>query len=82
VQSDYYPISFTAEQWSALQKALPTGVCDFSRAGVNQKGATPWQTYQDDAAGGAVIYGGRALGHAPARSGEGWTSSVFAGWLK
>jgi hypothetical protein len=82
LQSDYYPISFTAEQWSALQKAFPTGVCDFSKPGVNQKGAIPWQTYQDDAAGGAVIYGGKPLGRAPARSGEGWTTSVFAGWLK
>src|SRR5256714_7684565 len=80
--SAYYPITFTAEQWSALQKALPTGVCDFSKSGVNQKGAIPWQTYQDDAAGGAVIYGGRTLGRAPARSGEGWTSGTFAGWLK
>ena len=82
VQSDYYPITFTAEQWSALQKAFPTGICDFSKPGVNQKGAIPWQTYQDDAAGGAVIYGGRTLGRAPARSGEGWTSGTFAGWLK
>ncbi len=82
VQSDYYPITFTADQWAALKKALPTGVCDFSKSGVAQKGTIPWQTYQDDAAGGAVVYGGRPLGRAPAGSGEGWTSPAFAGWLK
>jgi Tannase-like family of unknown function (DUF6351) len=81
-QSDYYPIQFTAEQWSQLQQAFPSGVCDFSRAGVSQKGTVPWQTYQDDSRGGSVIYGGRALGSAPAHSGEGWTSQAFAGWLK
>jgi hypothetical protein len=81
-RSDYYPIQFTEEEWAALQKALPGGVCDFSKAGVSQTGAVPWQTYQDDSAGGAVIYGGKPLGPAPAYSGEGWTSSAFAGWLK
>jgi hypothetical protein len=81
-RSDYYPIQFTEEQWSALQKAFPSGVCDYSKAGVSQKGAVPWQTYQEDGAGGTVIYGGRSLGRAPANSGEGWTSSNFAGWLK
>jgi len=81
-RSDYYPIQFTEEQWSALQKAFPSGVCDYSKGGVNQKGAVPWQTYQEDSAGGTVIYGGRPLGRAPANSGEGWTSSSFAGWLK
>jgi hypothetical protein len=82
VRSDYYPITFSDEQWAALTKAFPTGVCDFSKAGVNQKGAVPWQTYQDDGNSGAVIYGGKALGRAPAGSGEGWTSAAFAGWLK
>jgi hypothetical protein len=82
VRSDYYPIQFTEEQWTALQKAWPTGVCDFSKAGVSQTGTVPWQTYQDDSNGGAVIYGGKPLGAAPANSGEGWTSSAFAGWLK
>jgi hypothetical protein len=81
-QSDYYPIQFTAEQWAALQKAFPTGVCDFSKPGVSQKGTVPWQTYQSDAGGAAVIYGGRPLGRAPANSGEGWASASFSGWLK
>jgi hypothetical protein len=80
--SDYYPIQFTGEQLAALKKAFPNGVCDFSKPGVSQKGAIPWQTYQEDSAGGAVVYGGKPLGRAPAGSGEGWTSGAFAGWLK
>jgi hypothetical protein len=81
-QSDYYPITFTTEQWARLQKVFPTGVCDWSRPGVGQQKTIPWQTYQNDPEGDTVIYGGRPLGRAPANSGEGWTSSSFAGWLK
>jgi hypothetical protein len=81
-QSDYYPVQFSEEQWAALGKSFPTGVCDFSKAGVSQTATVPWQTYQDDANGGSVIYGGKPLGPAPPHSGEGWTSPAFAGWLK
>jgi hypothetical protein len=81
-RSRYYPLEFTEEQWLKLQKAFPAGVCDFSKAGVSQQGTVPWQTYQSDASGGAVIYGGRPLGRAPANSGEAWTSQAFNGWLK
>jgi len=81
-RSSYYPIEFTEEEWTKLQKGFPSGVCDFSKRGVSQMGAMPWQTYQQDAAGQTVIYGGKPLGKAPARSGEGWTSPAFAGWLK
>jgi hypothetical protein len=80
-QSAYYPASFTAEQWAQLQQAFPTGVCDFSKPGVSQQQTVPWRTYQSDPSG-AVIYGGKPLGRAPAGSGEGWTSAAFAGWLK
>jgi hypothetical protein len=79
---DYYPITFIPEQWAALQKAFPTGVCDFSKPGVSQKGTVPWQTYQSDAAGASVIYGGKPMGPAPSNSGEGWTSPAFSDWLK
>jgi hypothetical protein len=82
LQSDYYPVQFTAEQWAQLQGAWPHGVCDFSKPGVSQKGTVPWHTYQDDTKGGAVIYGGKPLGPAPSGSGEGWASSAFAGWLR
>jgi hypothetical protein len=81
-RSAYYPVSFSEEQWTALEHAFPTGVCDFTRPGVGQQPTIPWQTYQSDAEGGSVVYGGRPLGKAPANSGEGWTSEAFAGWLK
>jgi hypothetical protein len=80
-RSDYYPIEFTAEQWTTLEHAFPTGVCDFSKLGVGQQTTIPWQTYQNDGEGGAVVYGGKPLGRAPVRSGEGWTSTAFSGWL-
>ena len=81
-QSEYYPVVFTEEQWAALQKAFPSGVCDFTKPGVEQQNTVPWQTYQSDAKGESVIYGGKPLGAAPADSGEGWTSESFAEWLK
>jgi hypothetical protein len=81
-QSDFYPLTFTGDQWAALEKAFPTGVCDFSKPGVDQTGAVPWQTYQDDSNGGAVIYGGKPLGPAPDTSGSGWTSDTFGGWRR
>jgi hypothetical protein len=56
-------VTFTGAQWKALQKALPDGVCDYSRPGVHQHGAVAWLTYQD--ARGHVIYGGKPLGPAP-----------------
>jgi uncharacterized tannase-like protein DUF6351 len=81
-KSAYPGITFTEEQWKALESIFPTGVCDFFKPGVGQQPTVPWQTYQDDGAGGAVLYGGQPLGPAPAGSGEGWTSETFAGWLK
>jgi hypothetical protein len=81
-QSAYYPTVFTGEEWTQLQQAFPNGVCDFSKPGVSQQGTVPWQTYQANPSGGSVIYGGRPLARAPAHSGEGWTSTAFAGWLK
>ena len=61
----YGSVSFTDAQWSALRKAFPSGVCDFSKRGVDQQPTIAWQTYQD--AHGNVIYGGRPMG-APPRS--------------
>ena len=62
-RSDYYPAEFSDEQWARLEAAFPTGVCDFSRPGIDQRGAIGWLTYQD--ADGDVIYGGRPLGPEP-----------------
>ena len=53
-------------QWKELQGAFPGGVCDYSKPGVSQHGATAWLTYQD--AKGRAIYGGRPLGPAPVSS--------------
>jgi hypothetical protein len=61
----YGSASFTDAQWAALQKAFPSGVCDFSKRAVDQQSTIAWQTYQD--AHGKVIYGGRPMG-APPRS--------------
>jgi hypothetical protein len=72
-------IPFTDEQWEQLKTLFPQGVCDYSKPGVGQQGTIPWQTYQADAKGDDVIYGGRALPAAPARSGTGWTSQAFSG---
>jgi hypothetical protein len=74
-QADYYPITFTDAQWQQLQKAFPTGVCDWSKRGIGQQSTIPWQTYQT--ADGSVIYGGKPLGPAPAGSGTGWMGRVF-----
>jgi Tannase-like family of unknown function (DUF6351) len=62
-RSDFYPVEFSDDQWQRLEKAFPTGVCDWSQLGVDQTGAVPWRTYQ--AGDGDVIYGGRPLGPAP-----------------
>jgi Tannase-like family of unknown function (DUF6351) len=80
-KSEYPGVTFSEEQWEQLQQTFPTGVCDFSEPGVGQQPTIPWQTYQNDSKGGEVLYGGKPLGAAPADSGEGWTSSTFAGWL-
>jgi hypothetical protein len=62
---NYGLVPFTGAQWATIRAIFPDGVCDFSRPGVDQQGTVPWQTYQDDGAGGTVIYGGRQLGPPP-----------------
>jgi hypothetical protein len=63
LRRDDYAVAFTDAQWQELQKAFPTGVCDYAKPGVDQRPAIPWLTYQDRT--GHVIYGGRPLGRAP-----------------
>ena len=58
--ADYGPMPFTDAQWAQMQAIFPSGVCDYSKPGVEQQGTIPWQTYQDRH--GNVIYGGRPLG--------------------
>ena len=48
---------------ASCEQAFPTGVCDWSKPGVDQTGAIPWLTYQD--ANGDVVYGGTPLGDPP-----------------
>jgi hypothetical protein len=58
-----YKVGFTDAQWAELQKAFPSGVCDYSKPGVSQRPTVGWLTYQT--ASGKVIYGGRPLGLPP-----------------
>lgn len=59
----YGSVAFTDAQWAQLQAAFPSGVCDYTKPGVDQQGTVAWQTYQDSR--GRVIYGGRAMPAAP-----------------
>jgi hypothetical protein len=63
-RDDHPGVTFTDEQWAALQKLFAGGVCDFSKPGVGRHDTVPWQSYQTD--DGDVVYGGRPLGAAPA----------------
>lgn len=73
---NYGPLGLNDAQWARMQTLFPDGVCDFSKPGVSQQPTIPWQTYQES--DGRVIYGGRALPPAPAKSGSGWASSSFS----
>lgn len=57
--SDYSPVQFTDADWAKLQEAFPTGVCDWSKPGVEQQLTIPWMTYADGP-------GGKAMGEPPA----------------
>ena len=63
LRRDDYDVAFTSTQWAELKAAFPRGVCDYSKPGVAQKGATSWLTYQD--ASGRVVYGGKPMGPVP-----------------
>ncbi|MFA5890808.1 MAG: DUF6351 family protein [Actinomycetota bacterium] len=58
-RSDYLPVEFTQAQWTQLETAFPTGVCDWSKPGVDQQDTIPWMTYND-------VVGGAPLGDTPA----------------
>ncbi|HXA43353.1 MAG TPA: DUF6351 family protein [Candidatus Solibacter sp.] len=63
LRRDDYNVTFTDAQWARLQKAFPTGVCNYGMAGVRQQPTVSWLTYQD--ATGKVIYGGVPMGPVP-----------------
>jgi hypothetical protein len=46
-----YAVSFTDEQWAALNAAFPTGVCDFSKRPVGFQATVPWLTYEREPGG-------------------------------
>lgn len=60
LRRDDYNVTFTDAQWAELRKAFPSGVCDYSRPGIGQRGAIGWLTFQDER--GRVVYGGTPLG--------------------
>ena len=43
---DYPAGTFTHDQWAALQRAFPTGVCDWKRPPVGFEPSIPWLTYE------------------------------------
>ena len=53
-----YPVTFTETEWASLERLFSTGVCDFSKPGVDQVTPEPWQTFADGP-------GGRPLPPAP-----------------
>ena len=63
MRRDDYSATFTDAQWQRLQQAFPSGVCDYTKRGISQHGASSWLTYQGK--GGRVIYGGKPMGLAP-----------------
>jgi hypothetical protein len=50
-KADYGSVSFTADQWTALQGRFKTGVCDYSKPMVDFQMSIPWMTYADGKGG-------------------------------
>jgi hypothetical protein len=40
-----YQVSFTSAELTRLHNIFPTGVCDWSKPGVNQTGVVPWASF-------------------------------------
>src|SRR4051794_25887684 len=55
-----YAVTFSDDQWTALKKAFPSGVCDWSRPGVDQVPAR-----KRPPPGGVCAGGGRGVARAP-----------------
>jgi hypothetical protein len=56
-------VTFTTAEWAQLTSAFPSGVCDYSKPGIDRQPTAPWRTYEN--AQGAAIYGGTPLGAPP-----------------
>ena len=57
-REDYGNVIFTDAQWAQLEEVFPTGVCDYTKQGVEWTETVPWQTY-------ANTIGGVPMGPAP-----------------
>ena len=53
-----YNVTFTADQWARLKLAFPTGVCNNSTPGIDQRPSVSWLTFAEGP-------GGEPLGPAP-----------------
>jgi hypothetical protein len=50
-----YTVTFTPEQWAKLQEAFPTGVCDYTKPGLQQRPPKArWLTFADGPGGRAL----------------------------
>ena len=58
-RSAYYPVIFSDAQWAQLEKTFPSGICDWSKPGVDRVPTAPWLSY-------AAGPGGKPLGKVPA----------------
>jgi Tannase-like family of unknown function (DUF6351) len=52
--ADYGAVTFTATQWSALQKTFPSGVCDYAKPLVDFRMSEPWLRYTGDGKASAM----------------------------
>lgn len=57
-----YKVNFSNADWAKLERAFPTGVCDWSRPGVGQQQTIAWQHYGSTR---THVYGGRRMARAP-----------------
>jgi hypothetical protein len=68
-RNGYGSVAFSDAQWQAMQKAFPSGVCDYAKPGVDRVPTVPWLSYKDGP-------GGVPLGAAPRSRPVGATSKA------
>jgi Tannase-like family of unknown function (DUF6351) len=71
-QADYEGVTFSAAEWAVLGAIFPTGVCDYTKAGVSQQDTVAWMGYSDGP-------GGKPLGDAPRSASFGDSASAAGG---
>lgn len=45
IDADDYNVRFTDPEWMTLKTIFPTGVCDWTKPGINQFGVVPWASF-------------------------------------